>query len=153
MRRGLYACTPSHVWVERVVAAGSFADSSALLDVAEREWSALSALEIEEILPLYLPLSATPDSESTAAEHAAMIGSAATGMERLRLLEAAYRERFGFGVVIAAEGLTLDTIESLVADRLLNERAHEIEVAKENIINVGRRRLVKLFGEGYLCEL
>lgn len=62
-------------------------------------------------------------------------------IQRLRGLNAAYRERFGFPFVIAVKGLSRYQIMDAVEARLKNDRATEFRACLEQIGRIARFRL------------
>lgn len=67
-------------------------------------------------------------------------------IQRLRGLNAAYRERFGFPFVIAVKGLSRYQIMDAVETRLKNDRATEFRTCLEQIGRIARFRLDALLG-------
>lgn len=67
-------------------------------------------------------------------------------IQRLRRLNAAYRERFGFPFVIAVKGLSRYQIMDAVEARLGNDRATEFRTCLAQIARIGRFRLDALLG-------
>jgi 2-oxo-4-hydroxy-4-carboxy-5-ureidoimidazoline decarboxylase len=67
-------------------------------------------------------------------------------IQRLRGLNADYRERFGFPFVIAVKGLSRYQIMDAVEARLNNERATEFRTCLEQIGRIARFRLDALLG-------
>lgn len=65
---------------------------------------------------------------------------------RLRELNAAYRERFGFPFVIAVKGLTRHQILDAIATRLGNSRETEFRACLVQIGRIARFRLDALLG-------
>src|SRR5690606_29203938 len=62
-------------------------------------------------------------------------------LERLRRLNAAYRQRFGFPFVIAVKGLSRYQIMDTLESRLLNERNTEFDTCLREIGKIARIRL------------
>ena len=62
----------------------------------------------------------------------------------LARLNAAYRERFGFPMVVAVREHTKDSILAQAEARLANAREQEIETAVGEILKIGRLRLAEL---------
>ena len=67
-------------------------------------------------------------------------------IQRLRGLNAAYRERFGFPFVIAVKGLSRYQIMDAVEARLKNDRATEFRTCLEQIGRIARFRLEAMLG-------
>jgi 2-oxo-4-hydroxy-4-carboxy-5-ureidoimidazoline decarboxylase len=80
---------------------------------------------------------------------------ARAGLDRLsgeelrgwQALNAAYRERFGFPLVVCVREHTKDSILAWGAARLENSREDEIEVALGEVAKIARLRLADLLGE------
>ena len=66
-------------------------------------------------------------------------------LQRLRELNRAYRERFGFPFVIAVKGLSRYQIMDAVEARLANDRATEFRTCLREIGKIARFRLDALF--------
>jgi 2-oxo-4-hydroxy-4-carboxy-5-ureidoimidazoline decarboxylase len=66
-------------------------------------------------------------------------------LERLRELNRAYRERFGFPFVIAVKGLSRYQIMDAVEARLANDRSTEFRTCVREIGKIARFRLDALF--------
>jgi 2-oxo-4-hydroxy-4-carboxy-5-ureidoimidazoline decarboxylase len=68
-------------------------------------------------------------------------------MATLERLNAAYRERFGFPMVVAVREHTKASIFAQARERLDNPRAEEIDTALREILKIGRLRLGGLVSE------
>lgn len=66
-------------------------------------------------------------------------------LQRLRQLNADYRQKFGFPFVIAVKGLTRYQIMDAVDARLGNSREAEFEACLEQIFKIAKFRLEALF--------
>ncbi len=64
---------------------------------------------------------------------------------RLRELNTAYRDRFGFPFIIAVKGLTRHQIMDAIAQRLQNDREIEFRTCLAQIAKIARFRLDALF--------
>ncbi len=105
--------------------------------------------DVAAALENYLPLSDPPDSAHAAAEHGALVASSAGKLTVLRERESRYRARFGFPVVIAAKGLTLDRILAEIDRRVTNDRADELLLAAHHVVAIGEGRIASLIAR---CE-
>ncbi len=65
--------------------------------------------------------------------------------QRLRDLNAAYRQRFGFPFVIAVKGLTRYQVIAAIVARLNNERSVEFDIGLREIAKIARFRLDAMF--------
>jgi len=145
----LLICTPSRTWATAVLSARPYADREDLLAAAAAAWRSMTLDDVAAALENYLPLSAPPDSAHAAAEHGALVASSAGRLTLLRQRESRYRARFGFPVVIAAKGLTLDSILAEIDRRVTNDRADELVVATRHMVAIGEGRIATLIA---LCE-
>ena len=68
-------------------------------------------------------------------------------LEALRRLNATYRERFGFPLIVCVREHTKDSIIAWGADRLEHSREQEIEIALGEIAKIARVRLDDLLEE------
>ena len=68
-------------------------------------------------------------------------------LAELAALNAAYRERFGFPMVVAVREHTKETIFRQAHDRLANSREQEIDTAVDEILKIGRLRLGELVSD------
>jgi OHCU decarboxylase len=66
--------------------------------------------------------------------------------ERWSALNRAYRERFGFPLVVCVREHTKDSILASGQERLAHEREEEIEIALGEIAKIARLRLEELHG-------
>ena len=66
-------------------------------------------------------------------------------LARLRGLNTAYRERFGFPFVIAVKGRSRGEIIDIIAQRLENDAATEFRTCLDEIAKIGRLRLDAMF--------
>jgi 2-oxo-4-hydroxy-4-carboxy-5-ureidoimidazoline decarboxylase len=66
---------------------------------------------------------------------------------RLRALNDAYRERFGFPMVIAVRGLSAAAIIERGEARLLNTRENELDTALREVMVIARLRLGELVSD------
>ena len=67
-------------------------------------------------------------------------------LAELRELNSAYRERFGFPLVVCVRGHTPESIVSWGRERLRNSREQELETALSEIFKIARARLEGLSG-------
>lgn len=80
-------------------------------------------------------------TESQAEQTAAGIRDlAAIERERFEVLNASYRERFGFPFVICAREHTKETIAAALTARLMNDRDAEISIAIDEIGKIATLR-------------
>jgi OHCU decarboxylase len=125
-----------------------FADREALYEALV---AAMYAAPRERKLAL---IRAHPDLAGKAAVEGSLTNSsrreqAAAGLDRLTPDEydaftrtnAAYRERFGFPLVVCAREHTKESILRVAAERLANSEEEEIRVALEEIAKIARLRL------------
>jgi OHCU decarboxylase len=68
-------------------------------------------------------------------------------MAALAELNAAYRERFGFPLVVAVREHTKDSIFRQGRERLANDREQELDTAVREILKIGRLRLGELVSD------
>jgi OHCU decarboxylase len=128
-----------------------FADREALYEALV---AAMYAAPRERKLAL---IRAHPDLAGKAAVEGSLTNSsrreqAAAGLDRLTPDEydaftrtnAAYRERFGFPLVVCAREHTKESILRVAAERLSNSEEEEIRVALEEIAKIARLRLEDL---------
>ncbi len=119
--------------------------------------SAIRAASPEERLAL---IRAHPDLAGKAARAGAMTAESrgeqgGAGLDRLTeaefarfdRLNHAYREKFGFPLVIAVRGLDKAQILDAFERRLGNDRAAEMDAAVEQIARIGRMRLDAMLDE------
>ncbi|MFD6062630.1 2-oxo-4-hydroxy-4-carboxy-5-ureidoimidazoline decarboxylase [Rhodococcus wratislaviensis] len=145
----LLICTPSRTWATAVLSARPYADREDLLAAAADAWRSLTPADVATALANYLPLSDPPDSAHAVAEHGALVASSAGRLTVLRERESRYRARFGFPVVIAAKGLTLEHILAEIDRRLTNDRADELVLAARHMVAIGEGRIATLIAR---CE-
>lgn len=89
----------------------------------------------------------TLTAASTGEQRGAGLDQCSAGeLARLRNLNAAYRERFGFPFVIAVKGLSRDQIMDAVEARLANDAATEFRTCLAQIGRIARFRLDALLG-------
>jgi 2-oxo-4-hydroxy-4-carboxy-5-ureidoimidazoline decarboxylase len=80
---------------------------------------------------------------------------AAAGLDRLSAeevaelaeLNAAYRERFGFPMVVAVREHTKESIFRQARERLAHDREQELDTAVREILKIGRHRLGELVSD------
>jgi 2-oxo-4-hydroxy-4-carboxy-5-ureidoimidazoline decarboxylase len=144
----LLSCTPSRRWVAAVLEHGPFADGDELMAAANEAWNMLSSRELPPLLAEYLPLSSPPDNPFAATEHAAMVAEFPELWPDLVELEVRYQDRFGFAAVIAVEGLALPNVIAQLRTRLGHDRDSELEVARDELATIGRKRLCAVIASG-----
>ncbi|KXX57195.1 MULTISPECIES: 2-oxo-4-hydroxy-4-carboxy-5-ureidoimidazoline decarboxylase [Rhodococcus] len=149
LEKELLTCTPSRTWATAVLSARPYADCEDLLAAAAAAWRSMTPEDVAAALENYLPLSDPPDSAHAAAEHGALVASSAGKLTVLRERESRYRARFGFPVVIAAKGLTLDRILAEIDRRVTNDRADELLLAAHHVVAIGEGRIASLIAR---CE-
>ncbi|MFE5700640.1 OHCU decarboxylase [Rhodococcus sp. ACS1] len=149
LEKELLICTPSRTWATAVLSARPYVDRADLLAAAGEAWNSMTSEDVAMALESYLPLSDPPDSAHAAAEHCALVASSAGRLAVLRERESRYRARFGFPVVIAAKGLTLDRILADIDERVTNGRPDELVVAQRHMAAIGEGRLATLIAK---CE-
>jgi OHCU decarboxylase len=142
---GVFEASP---WVARAAyAAGPFADLDALHAAMV---AAVRAAPREQQLALIRahPELAAPVALSDASERE----QASAGLDRLnddeaerwRALNARYRERFGFPLVVCVREHTQESILAWAEERLGHERDEEVEIALGEIGKIARLRLREL---------
>ncbi len=141
-------------WIpERAWAARPFADVGqlhgtmmAVLDVATQE-EQLSLICAHPELAGKEAVEGTLTDASTSEQRGAGLDQCSKEeLARLRQLNAAYRERFGFPFVIAVKGLSRYQIMDGVDARLNNDRVTEFKACLREIGKIARFRLDALFG-------
>jgi xanthine dehydrogenase D subunit len=130
---------------------GSLAELQAGLEAALREAPRERQLELIRAHP---ELAGREADEGTLTVHSRH-EQASAGLDQLtadeakalRGLNRAYRERFGFPLIICVREHTKDSIMECAAVRLEHSREQEIEIALAEIMKIARLRLSDLLGE------
>ncbi len=85
------------------------------------------------------------DASTSEQRSAGLDQCSATELRRLRQLNAAYRERFGFPFVIAVKGRSRHQIMDAIVNRLQNDREVELAACLDQIAQIARFRLEAQF--------
>jgi 2-oxo-4-hydroxy-4-carboxy-5-ureidoimidazoline decarboxylase len=134
-------------WVaERAWPRRPFESVSALHDAMVAEVNAAPLAEQTALLRAHPDLGARVSSEASLREQARVGLDALTAAdaERLRTLNAAYREKFGFPFLLAVKGATKDDILKALERRLPSPRDAEQQEAMRQVFRIARFRLEEL---------
>ena len=127
---------------------GSVAELQAVLEAAMRDARRERQLELIRAHPELAGREAeegTLTRESTHEQASAGLGRlTADELEALRFLNRAYRERFGFPLIVCVREHTKDSIIAWGTARLEHSREQEIDVALGEITKIARLRLADL---------
>jgi OHCU decarboxylase len=149
---GLFEHSPwvaEAAWQRRPFA--TVAELEAALEAAMRETPRERQLELIRAHPELAGREAekgTLTRESSSEQASAGLGElTADELEALRRLNRAYRERFGFPLIVCVREHTKDSILAWGAARLEHSREQEIEIALGEIAKIARLRLADLLGD------
>jgi 2-oxo-4-hydroxy-4-carboxy-5-ureidoimidazoline decarboxylase len=138
----LERCCPSTGWATAVAAARPFADVTALLDEADRQWTRLPDAERLAAIEAHPPIGGL--DSATAGERREQAGAAEADAETraaLAELNRDYRERFGFVFLTDASGRDAADMLAELRERLGNAPERERANAQEQQRRIVRRRL------------
>lgn len=159
LRRGqaikvMLDCCGSKKWAEQMADLRPFADSSQLLEAAEKVWSELESRNWREAFRHHPPIGgkrakAKQSSASrgwSANEQSASQSAAPAVLDALALENRAYAKKFGFVFLICATGKSGEEILQAIRRRMTHTPEAELRVAAEEQKKITRLRLEKLLG-------
>jgi 2-oxo-4-hydroxy-4-carboxy-5-ureidoimidazoline decarboxylase len=136
-------------WIpERAWAARPFADVAALHQAMVRVVGQADPAEQLALITAHPELAGKEaaagtltDASTSEQRGAGLDQCSAEELQRLRRLNAAYRERFGFPFVIAVKGRSRYQIMDAIEERLHNDRDAEFDTCLDQIAQIARFRL------------
>lgn len=151
----LFRCCGCAGWARSVASARPFADSKALCDTAEHEWSRASR---EDILEAFTHHPRIGDRESlkdrfpathdwSSNEQRGAAEAEESVLDELAEANDAYEARFGFIFIVCASGKTAKEMLALLKARLDSEPEAELRTAAAEQMKITRLRLEKLVQE------
>ncbi|HSG89192.1 MAG TPA: 2-oxo-4-hydroxy-4-carboxy-5-ureidoimidazoline decarboxylase [Pseudomonadales bacterium] len=151
-RDALLACCADPRWADALVAARPFETLDALLRAAEDEWAHADETErlaafaahprIGDVAHLRERFAGTARTEQ-----GQVLGADEDVLQRLKLLNDAYFERFGFIFIICASGRSAAEMLAAIEARIDNPRATELDNAAREQGRILALRLRRLFDE------
>ncbi|MBB5918856.1 2-oxo-4-hydroxy-4-carboxy-5-ureidoimidazoline decarboxylase [Nocardia transvalensis] len=132
-------------WVDRIESARPYPDRAALLELAEREASALTEAQVRRALADHPRIGAlTAPGSRAAAEQSGVDAADADLTERLRIGNRAYEDRFGHIYLVCAAGRGGRELLADLTARLDNDPAAEILVTRRELAAIARKRLERM---------
>lgn len=132
---------------EEAAARRPFADVEALADAFSAVVRSLGEEDAVALLRAHPELGAArPMAAASVAEQASagLRDADADLQSRLAAGNAAYRERFGFPFIIAVRGRTPAEIVAVLDERVGNDRASELDEARDQVCAIARLRIDQL---------
>jgi 2-oxo-4-hydroxy-4-carboxy-5-ureidoimidazoline decarboxylase len=147
--RRLHACFASRKWAQRLADERPYADLDALLEAAERAWSALEPSDWAEALAGHPRIGERGGSSPDASEREQSGVQEAPAHTLVRLAEEnrRYEARFGHVFLIAAAGRDGNEILAALRERMRNDPVTESRLAAEEHRKIARLRLQALVQE------
>ncbi len=143
-----YTCCAWAPFADRLAAGRPYRTWPALADAAAEGVAALADDSLAALVDKHPPIGATELGADLAAAFSTMEQSALAATpdqsRELAQLNTVYRDRFGFGYLVAAEGRDGADILADLRRRLANARPAELAVARAELTMIARRRLRRL---------
>lgn len=154
-RPELTSCCGATVWVERMVTARPFPTDAALFERADRLWWSLKPNDWLEAFAQHPRIGERLSDPARQAgrghwareEQSGMASASAATRQALVEGNKAYEERFGYGFLLCATGLTADEMLIELQHRLPNDPGRELRIAAAEQAMITRLRLEKLIKE------
>lgn len=148
----LRSCCHCGAWAERVADQRPFVSEVAVFAAAESAWDGASEAEVLEAMaghPQIGDLEALRNkyAATASAEQGQVAAADDKVLERLRDLNAAYLERFGFIFIVCATGKRAEEMLRHLEDRIDNTRDEELANGATEQGKITRLRLEKLLTE------
>jgi len=147
----LAACLDSPAWVDAVLAAGPHADAPGLLAAADAAARALPDADVLAALHAHPRIGERPAgagaSEAFSRREQSGVAADATTAQRLAAGNAAYEARFGHVFLVRASGRSAEEVLAALEQRLANDPATEVAVARHELREIALGRLTGLLGE------
>jgi OHCU decarboxylase len=156
--KNFLACGGASRWARAMVARRPFRDTDEMIAVADEFWRELGPEDWLEAFgrhprigqKLDAPKAAADTQESgvsrnwSAQEQSSVSRGSVDVVTRLAEANREYWERFGFIFIVCATGKTAEQMLAILEGRIQNDRAHELEVAAEELRQIMQIRLEKL---------
>ena len=150
---GLRACCGAERWVAAMADRRPFGDLPTLFRAAEEAWDDLEPADWREALEHHPRLGgsdlAARRFEATRSlsrvEQAGLLVAGESSRSALDKAQRAYEERFGFIFLIRAAGRSTGEIFAELERRMAHDPETELAVAAEELRQIGRLRLERLF--------
>jgi OHCU decarboxylase len=137
-------CCGSRRWAGAMAAARPFAGLAAVLDTADRVWTALTPFDWREAFAAHPKIGERTGDLWAVGEQAGASNASPDVRKRLAEANRAYEARFGYIFIVCAAGKTADEMLALAEERLQHEPDRELRIAAEEQRNITRLRLLKL---------
>ncbi|MBL4734692.1 MAG: 2-oxo-4-hydroxy-4-carboxy-5-ureidoimidazoline decarboxylase [Flavobacteriales bacterium] len=152
LRKHLYACCGSTVWVEHMAMISPFNSVDHLMNMAERCWHKCDSGQWQEAFrqhPRLGDIESLKEKFQSTADMAAQEQAGANGasvevLEELALGNKAYEKKFGFIYILNATGKTAKVMLSILRIRLNNDIETEEIMAMVEQDKITKIRLEKL---------
>ena len=139
----LKSCCGSQRWAEAVANARPFASWDALVETANRVWSALDARDWLEAFSAH-PRIGERKAGWAAQEQSGTRGASEETMRALADENRAYEQKFGFLYLVCATGRSADEMLAGLRARMQNDRDTELRIAAAEQAKITALRLEKL---------
>lgn len=151
-RELLLACCGASPWVDAMVAARPFESRENLLAAADRCWTALSQVQLEDAIARHPRLGASRakavlsarEQAWSAAEQSGAAGADDAARALLAEGNEAYERRFGHTFILCATGLGPGEMLAALRQRLANDDEAERSITARELHKITRLRLEKL---------
>jgi 2-oxo-4-hydroxy-4-carboxy-5-ureidoimidazoline decarboxylase len=149
----LLRCCGSARWADRMLAERPYANTAAMLESADRNWSELGRDDYLEAFSHHPPIGAdlaelerkfASTSAWAASEQAGAGAADPATLEALRDGNRAYLERFGYIFIVCATGKSASEMLELLRARLTNDPTTELTIAAAEQAKITKLRLEKL---------
>jgi 2-oxo-4-hydroxy-4-carboxy-5-ureidoimidazoline decarboxylase len=145
-------CCAAKNWVQGMVSVAPFKSKEILISAANRIWQELNHLDylsafdahprIGDVTTLKKKYAST--QLTAGKEQAGMVVASDCIIEKMKSLNDAYVEKFGFIFIVCATGKTAEQMLELINQRINNEYEKEIQIAAAEQMKITEIRLKKL---------
>ena len=147
----LAACLGSRSWQDAVLAGAPHPDAASLLAAADAAARALPDAEVLAALHAHPRIGERPAGEGAGEAFSRSeqpgVDPGASTAARLAAGNAAYEARFGHVFLVRAAGRSAEEVLAALEQRLGNDPAAEVAVAREQLREIALGRLASLLGE------
>ena len=141
----------SGAWARAVLAGRPYKDRDTLHAAARRVLAAQSDAEVLAAIDAHPPIGVRgPVSEASAREQSAASGTDADTTRRLAEGQQRYAERYGYGFLVCATGLSAEQILAELDRRLAMTPEQDLAATREHLARINALRLDRLLEEGAL---
>ncbi len=142
----LLACCGSQEWVRRMAVALSARvhDAEGLHELAEGIWWSLTPEDWLEAFAAHPQIGEQSSKKWSAQEQAGMSAASRETADSMALLNAVYRERFGYIFIVCATGKSGEQMRQLLEQRMAHSPEQELRVAAAEQAKIMHLRLDKV---------